>query len=60
MKIQYINTYLNLFFLTGPCNMWCLSSPSMDQTRAPCSGVEVQSLKHSTAREVPLKHLLGA
>ena len=36
--------------------MWDLSSPTRDQTHAPC--IEVWSLNHWTTREVPLYNIL--
>ena len=39
------------FFLAMPCSMWDLSSPTRDQTHAPCIGSV--SLNHWTTREVP-------
>ena len=40
------------FFLTTQHSIWHLSSLTRDPTHAPCSGKEVWSLNHWTAREV--------
>ena len=45
------------FNLAAPCGMWDLSSLSREQTVAPA--LEVLSLNHWTAREVPSGWSLG-
>ena len=34
----YSQIKMEFFFLAAPCSMWDLSSPTRDQTPAPCSG----------------------